>query len=255
MVCHGGWNSWMSIKALSEQFSYETNYIKQAGADKFGGSFFLFSDDNGKTFTRPVKAPAFAPHGPAIAADGTLYQPSLGNDNGKRQVYMYKGTPDATKWEKIGLIAEMPLSVNAKYEEPHTVILRDGTMVTAIRVPMPGDGYMRISFSKDMGKTWSEPIKTPVKGYPQHLLELKDGRLLATYGYRYTPMGVRGCISYDGGKTWDIENEIIIQNNGGNVDLGYPVSIELDNGEVLCVYYHNSAAHNNCYIEGAFFKP
>ncbi|MBR7127355.1 MAG: exo-alpha-sialidase [Lentisphaeria bacterium] len=255
MVCHGGWNSWMSIKALAEQFSSETNYIKQAGANNFGGSFFLFSDDNGKTFSRPVKAPAFTPHGPAIAEDGTLYQPTLGNDNGKRQVYMYKGSPDATQWEKIGLVAEMPLSEKAKYEEPHTVILRDGTMVTAIRVPMPGDGYMRISFSKDMGKTWSEPIKTPVRGYPQHLLELKDGRLLATYGYRYTPMGVRGCISNDGGKTWDIKNEIIIQNNGGNVDLGYPVSIELENGEVLCVYYHNSAAHDSCYIEGATFKP
>ena len=54
---------------------------------------------------------------------------------------------------------------------------------------------------------------------------------------------------------WDIKNEIIIQNNGGNVDLGYPVSIELENGEVLCVYYHNSAAHDSCYIEGATFKP
>ena len=256
LVSHGGWNAWMSIKVLSEKFSSETNYIKQAGEDTFGGSFFLFSDDNGKTFTRPVKAPAFAPHGPAIAADGTLYQPTLGNDNGKRQVYMYKGSPDATQWEKIGLIAEMKSEPGkAQYEEPHTVILRDGTMVTAIRVPMPGDGHMRVSFSKDMGKTWTEPIKTPVKGYPQHLLELKDGRLLATYGYRYTPMGVRGCISYDGGKTWDIENEIIIQNNGGNVDLGYPVALELENGEVLCVYYHNSIDHNNCFIEGATFRP
>ena len=254
ILCHGGWNSWMSIKALAEKFSYETEYIKQAGEENFGGSFFLFSEDNGKTWTRGVKAPAFAPHGPAIASDGTLYQPSLGNDNGKRQVYMYKGSPDATKWEKIGLIAEMEIkNSKARYEEPHTVILRDGTMVTAIRVPMPGDGYMRVSFSKDMGKTWTEPIKTPVRGYPQHLLELKDGRLLATYGYRYSPMGVRGCISYDGGKTWDIKNEIIIQNNGGNVDLGYPVALELENGEILCVYYHNSKDYDNCYIEGATF--
>lgn len=256
ILSHGGWNSWMSIKALAEKFDFETHYIKQAGEQNFGGSFFLFSDDNGKTWTQAVKAPAFAPHGPAIASDGTLYQPTLGNDDGKRQVYMYKGSPDATQWEKIGLVAEMEAKAHrAKYEEPHTVILRDGTMVTAIRVPMPGDGFMRISFSKDMGKTWTEPIKTPVKGYPQHLLELKDGRLLATYGYRYAPMGIRGCISYDGGKTWDIENEIIIQNNGGNVDLGYPVALELDNGEVLCVYYHNSQDYNNCYIESATFRP
>lgn len=114
---------------------------------------------------------------------------------------------------------------------------------------------MRISRSADGGKNWSTPVKTPVKEYPQHLRVLKDGRLLATYGYRYPPYGVRACISRDGGKTWDIDKEIILQNNGISDNLGYPVSIELENGEVLCVYYMNSAEHGDCFIEGAFFRP
>ena len=143
----------------------------------------------------------------------------------------------------------------ALYEEPHTAILPDGTFVTAIRVPSPVDGYMRISFSHDQGRSWSEPVKTPVRGYPQHLLVLKDGRLLATYGYRYQPMGVRACVSRDGGKTWDIDREIVLRNDGVNGDLGYPVSIELDNGEVLAVYYMSDKEHDNCFIEGAFFRP
>ena len=84
---------------------------------------------------------------------------------------------------------------------------------------------------------------------------LKDGRLLATYGYRYQPMGVRACVSRDGGKTWDIDREIVLRNDGVNGDLGYPVSIELDNGEVLAVYYMSDKEHDNCFIEGAFFRP
>ena len=218
----------------------------------------MFSDDGGRTFGRPVKVPGFAPHGPAVAADGTLYQPSLGNDGGKRQVYFYRGTPDAKNWQRIGTVAEMPKKsgmLAALYEEPHTAILPDGTFVTAIRVPSPVDGYMRISFSHDQGRSWSEPVKTPVRGYPQHLLVLKDGRLLATYGYRYQPMGVRACVSRDGGRTWDIDREIVLRNDGVNGDLGYPVSIELDNGEVLAVYYMSDKEHDNCFIEGAFFRP
>ena len=74
----------------------------------------------------------------------------------------------------------MPLSsglLSASYEEPHTAILPDGTMVTAIRIPAPGDGYMRLSFSHDRGRTWSEPVKTPLLGIvPDKLLELDNGR-------------------------------------------------------------------------------
>ena len=258
LLTHGGWNSWMFYDDTAGEFPQESAYIRQAGPEKFGGSRYLFSTDGGKTFGKPVKVPGFAPHGPVVAPDGTFYQPSLGNDNGKRQVYLFRGSPDAKQWEKIATVAEMPLSsglLSASYEEPHTAILPDGTMVTAIRIPAPGDGYMRLSFSHDRGRTWSEPVKTPVRGYPQHLLVLKDGRLLATYGYRYESIGVRACISRDGGKTWDIDNEIVLQNGGISHDVGYPVSIELDNGEVLAVYYMSDKKHDNCFIEGAFFRP
>jgi Neuraminidase (sialidase) len=114
---------------------------------------------------------------------------------------------------------------------------------------------MRVSFSKDQGKTWSKPVKTKLKGYPQHLLQLKDGRILATYGYRYQPFGIRASISKDGGKTWDLDNEIVIRSGGINCDLGYPVSIEMEDGKILSVYYYNDKARNDCFIEGAFYKP
>lgn len=255
LVTHGGWNSWMSEAGLAAHYASETAYITQQGADKFGGSHYLFSADNGQSWSQPIKVPAFNPHGPAIK-DGYFYQPTLANENGKRQVYMYRGSPDGKTWEKRGLVGESQsgnVAVREVFEEPHTAALADGTLVTAIRVP--SDGYMRISTSKDDGRTWTSPMKTPVRGFPQHLLPLKDGRLLATYGYRYYPMGVRACISRDGGATWDMDKEMVLQNNGAHGDLGYPVSIELGDGAVMSVYYHVTDDKPSCFIEAAFYRP
>lgn len=257
LLTYTAWNSWMFYDDTRTGYPGESAYIEQAGPENFGGTHYAFSEDGGIGWGAPLPVPAFSPHGPAVAADGTLYQPTLANEDGKRQVYLYRGTPDAKEWERVGLIGEIDNhnGQSPGYEEPHCAILKDGTLVTAIRLPSPGDGYMRISFSQDRGQTWSEPVKTPVRGYPQHLLPLSDGRLLATYGYRYNPAGIRACLSRDGGKTWDIDHEIIIQNNGRSWDIGYPVSLELDDGEVMTVYYNTTRERPDCFIEGAIFRP
>lgn len=259
LVTHGGWNSWMAQQNTRSKFSSESKYIEQNGEENFGGRYFLFSKDNGKTWSNPVKSEAFCPHGP-LFYEGRFYNPSLETeeDLSKRNVVLFEADSNGENWRKTALIGSSKYAKEVYgdipvYEEPYTIALKDGTFLTAIRVP--SDGYMRISFSKDKGKTWTEPLKTNVKGYPQHLLQLKDGRILATYGYRYKPFGIRACLSSDGGKTWDTAHEIVIRSGGKNIDLGYPVSIELENGEVFTVYYYNDKDHENCFIEGAFFKP
>ena len=178
LISHGGWNSWMYYENTAKNFPGESAYINQAGPEKFGGSRYIFSTDNGETWSRPIKVKGFAPHGPAYV-NGKFYQPSLGSDNGKRQVNMFIGNSDATEWEGPFLVGESELglvSVVPVFEEPHTVALADGTLVTAIRVP--SDGYMRISRSTDGGKSWSEPVKTPVRGFPQHLLPVLHKKII-----------------------------------------------------------------------------
>ena len=147
------------------------------------------------------------------------------------------------------------------YDEPSMCVIPNQAWVMASRVDM--DGFARITRSTDRGKTWGKVNKTPVWGYPQHLLPLRDGRLLMTYGYRRYPYGIRACISHDGGVTWDMDNEIILRMDGGagagkpsrvgNWDLGYPVSIELPDGRILTVYYFNQG-QSNCHIAGTFWK-
>jgi hypothetical protein len=53
---------------------------------------------------------------------------------------------------------------------------------------------------------------------------------------RKIPYGERACISKDGGKTWDIENEIILSLSDSG-DLGYPASIQLDDDSIITIYY------------------
>ena len=59
---------------------------------------------------------------------------------------------------------------------------------------------------------------------------------MCTYGFRKSPFGVRCCLSYDKGKTWDVDNEIIIRDDCPTWDCGYPFTIELKNGELYTVY-------------------
>jgi hypothetical protein len=76
-------------------------------------------------------------------------------------------------------------------------------------------------------------------GFPAHLLELRDGRILCAYGYRQKPYGVRATLSRDGGRSWDVANEIVVRDDGGTSDLGYPVSVQLPDDSVLMAYYFN----------------
>ena len=68
-------------------------------------------------------------------------------------------------------------------------------------------------------------------------VELENGHVLCTYGYRNAPFGIKACFSYDSGMTWDTNNEIVIRDDGMHLDLGYPASIQLDDGKILSVYY------------------
>ena len=59
---------------------------------------------------------------------------------------------------------------------------------------------------------------------------------------------MRALLSEDGGETWDTDNPVILRDDGGGHsphrgegtgagDVGYPVSIQLPDGEVLTAYY------------------
>ena len=90
-----------------------------------------------------------------------------------------------------------------------------------------------------------------VFGNPGHLLILRDSRLLCTYGRRIAPFGIRACLSEDGGRTWEIDQEIVIRDDLPNGDLGYPTTIEYVPGRLFSCYYGQETDGVTC-IQGTY---
>ena len=79
-------------------------------------------------------------------------------------------------------------------------------------------GQVHAMVSRGGGRTWRDP-EPMWYGFPPHLLRLKDGRLLSTYGHRRKPFGNQVRISTDNGRTWG--DPMIISGDEKQVDLGY----------------------------------
>ncbi|MEN8255286.1 MAG: LamG-like jellyroll fold domain-containing protein [Verrucomicrobiota bacterium] len=104
------------------------------------------------------------------------------------------------------------------------------------------------SISKDGGLTWSMPEYTGIDGVPSHLLKLKDGRILCSYGFRRSGgspiIGIFARVSDDDGHTWpSLDEQIIIREDGSALgesvpgDSGYPISFQLEDGTIFTIYY------------------
>jgi hypothetical protein len=164
-------------------------------------------------------------------------------DAGRRySAYVLRTEDDGDHWSCL------PLAIGndrLSYNETALGLNADGHVVALMRTAESQDkkraGFLYAAFSEDKGKRWSQPVNTGIWGYPAHLLRLPDGRMLATYGYRRIPMGIRACLSRDGGRTWDLEHEIVLRpdgfGNGG--DLGYPITQILPDGTLVTIYYFN----------------
>ena len=208
------------------------------------GNWTVRSTDGGWTWEEPVRTVGSAPHGPTQLADGRLLY--LGCIiHGKPGLTAEESTDQGHSWRVIGKVPVPSDKDVAHLYEPHVCQLADGNLVGLFRYQPPGEHsrhHLQQTESDDGGKTWSRLHTTPMWGHPPHLTRLKDGRLLATYGYRRPPYGQRACLSADGGATWDIGREIVIRDDAPSADLGYPASVEMEGGAILTVYYQQEYA-------------
>ena len=201
------------------------------------GCWAYRSTDGGKTFSNRINTVVNSPHGPTQLADGRLLY--LGKElwTENKRIGAAVSEDDGLTWKWISEIPTREGDDPTKsYHELHQVECADGSILAQIRNHNKNNAGETLQCrSTDGGKTWSTPKEIGVWGLPSHLLRLRDDRIIMSYGYRRKPFGNQARISEDNGKSWS--DPITISDDGVSGDLGYPSTVELDDGSLVTVWY------------------
>ncbi len=213
------------------------------------GHYIVRSVDSGFTWGDPIRTPVTTPHGPIQLRSGRLLYLGLEPHSSHTIPMDYNGPPagsphkvsiaasddDGLTWR---LISHFPVPADAlmlSYDEPQMVELPSGRLIAMFRDNNSPQRLIQ-SESDDGGLTWSTPHRTPIQGYPPHIIRLGNGWLLVSYAKRWDPLGEYACISRDDGETWDVEHEIRLT-EAWSGDIGYPASIQVADGSIWTVAY------------------
>jgi sialidase-1 len=194
------------------------------------GSWFVTSDDAGKTWSepRPLARDYYCSSPVRILPDGNLI---LG---------LYRQTPEKSAGAVIlsrdggstwGPAIEIDNGGYKLDAETDIIALKDGSLLAVEREP---ETTMCWSVSKDGGSTWS--VSKPI-GFPGHcpyLLRTGEDVILLAHRLPRTSLHY----SFDEGKTWS-ENVLV-----DDVPGAYPSMVNLEDGSVLIVYYEEGAGSN-----------
>jgi sialidase-1 len=209
--------------------------VSAAQRQQLLGTWMLRSPDGGVTWSAPYRVPVNSPHGPIALPNGRLLYPGVELWEKARRVGVAESRDDGRTWRWLAPIPARPGDDPAGYHELHGVATADGRILVHIRNHnQTNDRETLQTESTDGGRTWSVPRPIGVWGLPSHLLRLRDGRLLMSYGYRREPRGNHVRLSNDHGRTWS--EAMVISTNGG-VDIGYPSTVELASGALATVWY------------------
>lgn len=218
------------------------------------GEWLIRSTDGGKTWSNRIPTIANSPHGPIQLKDGRLLYPGKQLWTGDKRIGVAESKDDGQTWQWLADIPTRKGDIVPKgYHELHAVEAEDGTIIAQIRNHNDANkGETLQTESRDGGRTWSEPHSIGVWGLPSHLLKLRDGRLVMTYGHRRAPFGNQARISSDHGKTWS--ETILISGDGAGGDLGYPSTVELGDGTLLTVWYEALKGNPHAVLRQAHWK-
>ena len=149
-----------------------------------------------------------------------------------RSVFVVESQDGGQSWGQPKLVAS---EAGHEFEEPAIIQGQGDRIILVLRDNATRRLHQCIS--EDCGRHWAAPKPMPVTGYPAHLLRLADTRLLLTYGWRQPGYGIRAVLSDDDGESWNANRTILIREGMRNGNLGYPVTLDRQDGSLLTVYY------------------
>ena len=222
--------------------------------EQLAGSYVRISEDYGVTWSEIIRIPVSAPHGPTLCRDGSLIYLGLEMYEANRtvpisggKISLYRSTDHGYTWTHVSDVSS-PAWLNADewLDEPHVLELPDGRILGAFRIEGRTPFTIGTTVSEDGGKSWSEVCCTGISGSPPHLMLHSSGALICSFGRREAPFGERAMVSYNLGESWD-ELYVLDERSETN-DLGYPSTVELDDGSLFTVYYQKLGDDPNASI-------
>ena len=200
------------------------------------GCWMIRSTDGGVTWSARYRVPVDSPHGPTPLKDGRVLYCGVALWDQPRRVGVCESLDDGVTWNWIAEIPVRPGDDSRNYHELHAVEADDGRIVCQIRNHNTTNTQETLQCeSTDGGKTWSVPRAIGVWGLPSHLLRMRDGRLLMSYGHRRAPLGNFCRISADYGQSWS--DPLMISGDGTSSDLGYPSTVQISDDTFITVWY------------------
>ncbi len=231
-------------------------------------SWFYLSHDRCHSWQGPYSLPTFGYTGIAArtdylvsSADECLLMLTAAKANGEEgRIFCARMSDSGASIDLVSEIGSEPAGFEIM---PASLRLTDSRILVAVRVKGGESDFTKAQHwidlyeSDDNGVTWqhfNRPVADTGKGgNPPTLTMLHDGRLCLTYGYRAEPFGMRAKLSSDSGATWG--DEIVLRDDGGNHDIGYPRTVQRPDGMMVTVYYFNDKADGERYLAATLWQP
>lgn len=217
------------------------------------GGYYVRTVDGGKSWQGPFYPPHIAPEilldaygqplppynrgALAEGRDGRIFWVVAAKDSlepAKSSTHLLISEDKGQTWKYSCPVAPGATTFNETsiYETPK------GDLVAFLRSEDFNDQAC-IARSTDGGKSFQPWVSMGFQGHPLHALRLPDKRVLLTYGYRHAPLGIRARVLNAECTDFATAPEIVLRDDGGTTDLGYPWSVQLDPKHVLVTYYFN----------------
>ena len=226
-----------------------------------GPSWFYYSYDRGRNWEGPFNLPDFDLDGVAARTDYIVNGPhdmlvfvtGTKSDGVQGRPLAARTTDGAESFEFVSWIMPEPRGFGIM---PSSARLDEETILTAVRRREGPRRWIETFISRDNAQTWrTNGIGASDVGYgnPPDLIQLQDGRLVLTYGHRAEPYGIRARISDDKGDSWS--DPIVLRDDAGDWDIGYPRSVQRPDGKLVTVYYYNLEADGERIIAATIWDP